>query len=164
MKTDEIWPPAPLLPAPSPPQKMPLTGSEIFWGMVGRMTGMGLLRGAILGALFGVFFWIVGAVFGFFIGGAAGLILGFLDGLILGGVTCGCFSPWERRGDYPITLCLLSGIVAFIGGAALTWLVVGKGLFGNGDSWIIAIIPVLIATLAAGEAGLRVARWCVEVA
>lgn len=156
---DAAWPPSPSTPAPTPTPKLPLTNTQLFWGIVRRTTVMGLGRGAALGAACGVIYFVVGVIYGLPIGAAIGLVLGFLDGPILGAVALRWFHSVGNPRRFRLTLCLVSGLVTLLVGTVVL-LILDRLLLGgpNGASIILAV-PVGLATLLAAGAGHYVAGW-----
>ena len=125
---------------------------------------MGVMRGAILGALVDVFLWIIGAVCGIFISGLVGLALGILNGLILGAVACQYYLPPGNETRYRTVTCVLSGVVTFLGGAGIVWLIFRPSFSEDDTSCGVGLVPVIVATIAATEAGSRVAKWYINEA
>lgn len=132
-----------------------------------RLTLAGLLWGMLLGAAYGVFFFIVGALFGLFYGGILGLILGTISGAAAAAVT-GLFytkiKVWQYE-QYRRTIRTICGCVGFFGEAVGMSLIVFptetvRNLVQSPASVVFfLLIPGVLAGLAAGRSGQRIAHW-----
>ena len=154
---EAVWPPPPTVDLPTA-KILPLTKLEVFGQVVGRMTRMGLTRGALCGAVYGVFFYGIGAIFGVFFGGVAGLLMGLVIGFILAFATCGWFYPLRRAGTYR----RLAGVVSLVT-ASVPGVLAVIPMRGDADAeaplWIWVILPSLIAMIAAWTASQRLCDW-----
>ena len=157
----------------TPTQAVPpvpaISKSWVLWQIVGRMTLMGLGRGAAFGALFGVFFWIIGALYGLVFGGLVGLMLGLADGFVLAALTVRRFYPLVYVGPYRRVIGTISIVVCLIGGP-LGFATVTGGLFGGDrdllyaltQDWLFTLIPSAIAAVAIWMASQKLAFWYEE--
>jgi len=156
-REEAVWPPPPTTSLP-PTKRLPLTKLEVFWQIVGRATGMGLTRGALCGAGYGLFFYIVGAIYGLFLGGIAGLLMGCVMGFILAFATCGWFYPLRHARTYRRFVGVVSLVVASVPGLLAVIACFGGPHLIMG-LWMMVVLPALIAMIAAWTANQRLCEW-----
>ncbi|MBD1875282.1 hypothetical protein H6F75_17510 [Nodosilinea sp. FACHB-131] len=147
---------------PGPKGQRSISKRQLAWHITLRSTVIGLMSGAILGALFGFFPLPLLLILTGIVGAGLGLGLGLINGLLLSAIACLFLYPLRSVWLYHLIAKVMGALIAG-GGAAVfgPWYFSSQGMTPSSAVTIGfgSVIASIIAGWAGGLAGQNLAQW-----